>query len=174
MCVSVCVRGGEGVACLAWGEHGCISREGALVTNCCWRWPLATARCCCLLPLPLHSPRAAHMPSPFCPPHPQGMVSSRIGADLPALPAQSRLAPEDFTLLPPLRSGEDVWEYVGRPKGTKPAFTGGPGGGSALLGDYQPPPPIEKRAPPAAAAPAPTPAAAAPSKPAPAAAKCVA
>jgi hypothetical protein len=31
------------------------------------------------------------------------MVSSRIAADLPALPTQTRTAQEDFILLPPLR-----------------------------------------------------------------------
>ena len=41
------------------------------------------------------------------------MVSSKIAADLPALPAQFRMTPEDFTLLPALRGAEDGWEFVG-------------------------------------------------------------
>jgi translation initiation factor 4G len=92
-----------------------------------------------------------------------GMVSSRIGADLPALPAASRLAPEDFTLLPPLRSGGDLaaWDFALRPGGGGAGAggaAGGPGGaagggGSALVGEYVAPEPIPAAAP-AAAAPA--------------------
>uniref|UniRef100_A0A383WGA1 MI domain-containing protein n=1 Tax=Tetradesmus obliquus TaxID=3088 RepID=A0A383WGA1_TETOB len=92
-----------------------------------------------------------------------GMVSSKIGADLPALPVQSRMAAEDFSLLPPLRGGEDGWEFVGKKgagSGFKPSFGAG---GSALLGEYKPPEPLVRRAPPAAA---PAPAAAAASRPA--------
>jgi translation initiation factor 4G len=100
-----------------------------------------------------------------------GMVSSKIAADLPALPVQSRMAAEDFSLLPPLRGGgEDGWEFVGKrgAGGSKPSFGAG---GSALVGEYKPPEPLVRRAPPAAAAPAPVaasrPAAAAPAAAAP-------
>jgi translation initiation factor 4G len=120
-----------------------------------------------------------------------GMVSSRIGADLPALPAASRLAPEDFTLLPPLRGGGDLaaWDFALRPGGGgaggglgsgMAAAAGGNGGGgdggggdgtaSALVGDYVAPEPIPAAAPaaakPAAAAPAAAKPAAAAAKPA--------
>jgi translation initiation factor 4G len=99
-----------------------------------------------------------------------GMVSSKIAADLPALPVQSRMAAEDFSLLPPLRGGEDGWEFVGKrgAGGSKPAFAAG---GSALVGDYKPPEPLVRRAPPAAA---PAPSAAAASRPAAAAAPAAA
>lgn len=81
-------------------------------------------------------------------------------ADLPALPAQSRLAPEDFSLLPPLRGGEDGWEFVGK-KGATKAFEKG-SKGSALTGEYKAPEPLVASLRPGAAAPAaPTPAAAA-------------
>eukprot|EP00878_Enallax_costatus_P034573 GHUV01038348.1.p1 GENE.GHUV01038348.1~~GHUV01038348.1.p1 ORF type:complete len:175 (+),score=59.77 GHUV01038348.1:115-639(+) len=76
-----------------------------------------------------------------------GMVSSKIAADLPALPAQTRLTTEDFSLLPPLRSGEDGWEFVTKRGGAKPSFGAG---GSALVGDYKPPEPVVRK--PAAAA----------------------
>jgi translation initiation factor 4G len=106
-----------------------------------------------------------------------GMVSSKIAADLPALPVQSRMAAEDFSLLPPLRGGEDGWEFVGKrgAGGSKPSFGAG---GSALIGDYKAPEPLVRRAPPAAAAPAPVaasrPAAAAAAAPAAAAPKAAA
>jgi translation initiation factor 4G len=96
-----------------------------------------------------------------------GMVSSKIAADLPALPVQSRMAAEDFSLLPPLRGGEDGWEFVGKrgAGGSKPSFGAG---GSALVGEYKPPEPLVRRAPAPAAAP--TPAAASQPAAAPAAA----
>ncbi len=77
-----------------------------------------------------------------------GMVSSRVLADLPALPVQARgAAAEDFSLLPPLRGGgEDGWEFVG--KKSDKVFTNK---GSALTGTYKPPPPLERRAAPVAA-----------------------
>ncbi len=56
--------------------------------------------------------------------------------DLPALPAQVKMAAEDFALLPPLRSGGEGWDFLGR-KGPR-SFSGE----SALLGEYQPPKPI--------------------------------
>ena len=84
-----------------------------------------------------------------------GMVSSKIAADLPALPAQSRMTPEDFTLLPPLRGAEDGWEFVGKKAvgGARPFAPGG----SALMGEYKPPEPLVRPTPaaaPAAARPA--------------------
>ena len=82
-----------------------------------------------------------------------GMVTASRIADLPALPAATRLAPEDFSLLPPLRSGMDDWDFMGRSGG------GGGGarafnGGSALIGEYRPPEPPRPKPAPAAAAPA--------------------
>jgi hypothetical protein len=73
---------------------------------------------------------------------------------LPPPQTQTRLAPEDFSLLPPLRGGEDAgWEFVGRARsGGGKAFTGS----SALVGEYRPPEPLVKpkpAAPPPAAAP---------------------
>ncbi|KAF6252216.1 eukaryotic initiation factor [Scenedesmus sp. NREL 46B-D3] len=102
-----------------------------------------------------------------------GMVSSKIGADLPALPVQSRMAAEDFSLLPPLRGGEEGWEFVGKRStgGSKPSFGAG---GSALVGEYRPPEPLARRAPPAAAAPTPAGAASRPAAAAPAAAAAAA
>ncbi|KAF8054978.1 eukaryotic translation initiation factor isoform 4G-2 [Scenedesmus sp. PABB004] len=87
-----------------------------------------------------------------------GMVSSRIVADLPALPVQARMAAEDFSLLPPLRGGEEGWEFVGKRSGRAPAFGAG---GSALVGEYKPPEPLTRPAPAAAPAAAPAPPAAA-------------
>jgi translation initiation factor 4G len=81
-----------------------------------------------------------------------GMVSSKIVSDLPALPAQSRMTPEDFTLLPPLRGGEDGWEFVSSKKTAGGARPFAPGG-SALMGEYKPPEPLVRPTP-AAAAPA--------------------
>ena len=70
--------------------------------------------------------RAARLP-PDAPPPPwralQGMVSSKIGADLPALPAQSRAAVDEFILLPPLRGG-----FGGSPPGGGGASGAGPAG----------------------------------------------
>jgi hypothetical protein len=67
---------------------------------------------------------------------------------------------DEFSLLPPQRSGEDGWEFVGKKGSSKAAFGAG---GSALVGDYKPPEPLVRRAPAAApaAAAAPPPAAAA-------------
>ncbi|KIZ04763.1 Eukaryotic initiation factor iso-4F subunit p82-34 [Monoraphidium neglectum] len=93
-----------------------------------------------------------------------GMVTVARIADLPALPVQrAGLTQDDFSLLPPLRGGDEGWEFVGKRSGGPRAFAGS----SALVGEYRPPEPLARPAPrpaapaPAAAAPAAAPAAAA-------------
>jgi hypothetical protein len=88
-----------------------------------------------------------------------GATRQLDAADLPALPAQVKMTADDFALLPPLRSGGDGWDILGR-KGPK-TFSGE----SALLGEYQPPKPISKATVAAAAAPVKAPEPAKPAAP---------
>ena len=69
------------------------------------------------------------------------VVSSRLVADLPALPTAARRGGEELGLLPPLRGGGDGWEVVGRRGISKPTFGAG---GSALVGEYRPPEPLRR------------------------------